>query len=440
MVTLTKAPKNWEILQQTNGYAEVTVTGTYEAASEEENIIWLGVLSEDDLSPVIAWQQAETGEGTFSAKLRLPLGGLYRIEVRSAADDVTPPLSAKQWEARHHIGVGDNYLIAGQSNAAGVGRGFVTETPDLSVHVYRDARAWDLATHPFDTMRDRHNPWLSFAKTLARALGYPIGLIPTAVSGSQIRRWLPEEEGDLYRAMRETVENGEIGICGVIWYQGCAEAMDGFGDLYFGKLQSLIGHLRSDFRNPALPILLVQINRHIDGSDTPETHAGWGAVREAQRQAARRIPGVYLTTASDSALSDGIHNAAVTNAAVGERVGRLALGHLYGRGADYDAADLEGARLVSDTEIALTFSHLYTLVTFGLSPEKLPIRVSDDAGEVMLQSYECAHARVLLTLARPVRGRVFVSALDRREEPYTLIDGGTQIPILAFYRVEATRA
>lgn len=439
MITLTRAPKSWEILQQVDGYADVTVKGTYDQEAENETYIWVGALFEDDMSPVVGWQSADKQEGQFAATLHLPLGGLYRIEVRSTGAVTTPPLSAKQWEARHHIGVGDNYLIAGQSNAAGVGRGYVTETPDLFVHTYRDASAWDLATHPLDILRDRHNPWLSFAKTLARVLGYPIGLIPTAVSGSQIRQWLPEEEGHLYRAMRETVENGEIGIRGVIWYQGCAEAMDGIGEKYFGKLQSLFAHFRADFQNPDLPILLVQINRHVDGKEAPEIHASWGAVREAQRQAARRIPGVYLTTASDSVLSDGIHNGAVTNAAVGERVGRLALGHLYGRGADYDAADLESARLLSDTEIELTFSHLHTLVSFGLSPDRLPIRVTDDAGEVAIQSYACACACVTLTLARPIEGKAFVSAMDRREEPYYLIDGGTQIPIIAFYRAEATR-
>ncbi len=440
MVTFTNAPKNWEILQQRGGYADVTVTGTYDEGDAESAVILVGALSEDDMAPVVGWQRATAADGTFSVTLRLPVGGLYRIELRSSATEVTPPLSAKQWEARHHIGVGDNYLIAGQSNAAGVGRGYITETPDLRVHVYRDAREWDLATHPFDTVRDRHNPWLSFAKTLARVLGYPIGLIPTAVSGSQIRQWLPEEVGNLYRGMRETVGNGHIGIRGVIWYQGCAEAMDGFGHLYFDKLQSLIAHLREDFRDPELPILLVQINRHIDGNKAPDRQASWGAVREAERQAAHRLGNVYVTTASDSVMSDGIHNAPITNAAVGERVGRLALGHLYGWGADYDAADLTGARLLSDTEVELTFAHLHTLVTFGLAPDKLPIRVTDDEGEAALLSYTCACERVTLTLARPVTGRVYVSAMDRVEEPYYMVDGGTQIPILAFYRVEATRA
>ena len=140
MVTFTNAPKNWEILQQRGGYADVTVTGTYDEGDAESAVILVGALSEDDMAPVVGWQRATAADGAFSVTLRLPVGGLYRIELRSSATEVTPPLSAKQWEARHHIGVGDNYLIAGQSNAAGVGRGYITETSDLRVHVYLDAR------------------------------------------------------------------------------------------------------------------------------------------------------------------------------------------------------------------------------------------------------------------------------------------------------------
>ena len=57
----------------------------------------------------------------------------------------------------------------------------------------------------------------------------------------------------------------------------------------------------------------------------------------------------------------------------------------------------------------------------------------------MIHSYTCARERVTLSLTRPVTGRVYVSAMDKREEPYYLIDEGTQIPVIAFYRAEATR-
>ena len=433
MITLTEAPQNWEIIQQAAGVARVAVAGTYDVGAADESIIWVGALSEDDLAPVVAWQRAEMQNGTFRATLVLPVGGLYRVEVRSVGNEATPPMSAKQWVARHHIGVGDNYLIAGQSNAAGVGRGYVAESPDLCVHVLRDAREWDLATHPIDTVRDRHNPWLSFAKTLRRALGYPIGLIPTAVSASQIRRWLPEMEGDLYREMRAATERAQTGIRGVIWYQGCAEAMDGFGAVYYDKLSSFISQARRDLGHPDLPILSVQINRHIDGKETPEVHLSWSQVREAQRQAARTIPAFYLTTAFDSILSDGIHNGPATNPMLGQRVARMALCHLYGIGPDFDAPDIEDAVLTAPDKITLRFSHLHTLLTFGLSPADIPFRVEDAEGVVPLVSYACANESVYLTLAREVNGAATVSGMYGRENPYFLMDSGSRIPMLAFH-------
>ena len=222
MLTHTKAPENWEILQQTDGSVTFAVAGTYDSADTASAVLYVGVVSEDDTAPVIDWVRADTDGDTFSASLTVPTGGLYRLEVRSAESDRVSPTEAKLRAARHHIGVGDNYLIAGQSNASGVGKGYAEDAADPMVHVLRDRAYWDLATHPLDSNRCRTNPWLSFAKYLRKKLGYPIGLIPTAVAGSQIRLWLPEEDGIYYREMCETVNGRGIGLRGMIWYQGCA--------------------------------------------------------------------------------------------------------------------------------------------------------------------------------------------------------------------------
>ncbi|MGN1207399.1 MAG: hypothetical protein ACI4SP_03780, partial [Eubacteriales bacterium] len=131
MLTLTKAPENWEILQQTDGSATFTVAGTYDSADKTIAILYVGVLSEDDSAPVIDWVRADTDGDTFSASLTVPAGGLYRLEVRSVESDRVSPTDAKFSAIRHHIGVGDNYLIAGQSNASGVGKGYAEDTADL---------------------------------------------------------------------------------------------------------------------------------------------------------------------------------------------------------------------------------------------------------------------------------------------------------------------
>lgn len=432
MLTLTKAPENWEILQQTDGSATFTVAGTFDPADPTNAILYVGVVSEDDTAPVIDWVRADTDGDSFFASLTVPTGGLYRLEVRSAESDRVSPTEAKLRAARHHIGVGDNYLIAGQSNASGVGKGYAEDAADPMVHVLRDRAYWDIATHPLDSNRCRTNPWLSFAKYLRKKLGYPIGLIPTAVAGSQIRLWLPEEDGIYYREMCEVVNSRGIGLRGMIWYQGCSEAMDGFGATYYDKLSSFISQARRDLGHPALPILSVQINRHIDGKESPEVHLSWSQVREAQRQAARTIPGFYLTTAFDSILSDGIHNGPATNPMLGQRVARMALYHLYGIGPAFDAPDIEDAVLTAPDKITLRFSHLHTLLTFGLSPADIPFRVEDAEGVVPLASYACANEYVYLTLARAVNGAATVSGMYGRENPYFLMDSGSRIPMLAF--------
>ncbi|HCQ00632.1 MAG TPA: hypothetical protein DIT99_08015, partial [Candidatus Latescibacteria bacterium] len=84
------------------------------------------------------------------------------------------------------MGVGDLWIIAGQSNAAGYGRGPALDPPELGIHILKNEEVWDVAAQPLnDTTRSTHPnleqanpghaPYLRFARDLKSALGYPIG-------------------------------------------------------------------------------------------------------------------------------------------------------------------------------------------------------------------------------------------------------------------------
>jgi len=67
-------------------------------------------------------------------------------------------LSSTRGDMIHNIGVGDVFVVAGQSNAAGRAKNPVEDAPELGVHLLRDSGVWDLATHPLalsirDTLR-----------------------------------------------------------------------------------------------------------------------------------------------------------------------------------------------------------------------------------------------------------------------------------------------
>lgn len=166
--------------------------------------------------------------------------------------------SALRGDLRHHIGIGDLYVIAGQSNAAGFAQDSVTDPPELGIHVFRTSGRWELASHPLNDFTDTvhmvhqvperqgHSPYLSFARFLKRELGYPIGLIPTAYGGSSIRSWLPGAEGVLYRNMMEIIAKTGSDIAGILWYQGCRDASEKDYNNYGQLFAKLVNGVREE--------------------------------------------------------------------------------------------------------------------------------------------------------------------------------------------------
>ncbi|MEZ4628259.1 MAG: sialate O-acetylesterase [Eubacteriales bacterium] len=57
-------------------------------------------------------------------------------------------LSTTRGDMVHHVGVGDVFVIAGQSNAAGRAKDPIEDAPEIGVSLLRDSGKWDLAAHP----------------------------------------------------------------------------------------------------------------------------------------------------------------------------------------------------------------------------------------------------------------------------------------------------
>ena len=93
-------------------------------------------------------------------------------------------------------------------------------------------------------------------------------------------------------------------LSGVVWYQGESDASPEEGALYQYELEALIRIWRSDFKNPALPFVIVQI------ADTAERIAqgeGWRLVQRAQEEISSLVPSVYTVISRDICETDDIH-------------------------------------------------------------------------------------------------------------------------------------
>lgn len=164
--------------------------------------------------------------------LQVPKGGLYRIDTCMDLADTCGDWSVRG-DCVYHVGVGDVFVIAGQSNSAGYGKDFISDAPEAGVHLLKNSGCWDIAAHHMNDSTDTlhphnrdgantgHSPYLSFGKYLKRELGYPIGLVQTSLGGSPLSAW-SGEEGSLCRSMLNVVKKLN-GIKGILWYQGCSD-------------------------------------------------------------------------------------------------------------------------------------------------------------------------------------------------------------------------
>ena len=134
-----------------------------------------------------AWQALPTAPGPpeFSAALDLPAGGWYRLELRALRQG-----QAIASASVAHLGIGEVFLVAGQSNSANHGTSpQLTQTGSLASF---DGQSWHLGNDPQRGASGDGGSFMpAFGDALAAKLRVPIGVIPLGVGATSVREWLP---------------------------------------------------------------------------------------------------------------------------------------------------------------------------------------------------------------------------------------------------------
>lgn len=479
-ITLTYGPSDWEILQQENGYADVVLKGTYQVhqAALDVGVVCavpiVRVMREDDNMTVIPWIKADKIEekdnftGSFETTLRIPAGGMYRIdtslETRSHHESAAQGFS---WLYRGdcilHIGVGNLFIIAGQSNSAGYSRDFCMDPPHTSVHLYRNRGRWDLASHPMNESTDAGSlpneemgipgvsPYLSFGKRYAEITGMPVGLIQTSLGGSAMKQWKPGT-GALYENMLDKIRMTKGKYAGVLWYQGCSDTNSENPEdphdfapakQYLSNFREMVEALRQEL-GYEIPFFTMQLNRQINGINDE----AWGMVRDAQRAASLVIPKVSVLSTTNLSLSDGIHNSAQANVALGEKLAKQCAYVLNGK-EEYMAPELAGTELVSEEKkqelhldgiwMEMTFHYVKNcLQLFSDKGEDSGFFLEDGKGIVDIVKIRANREdknKAYLKLNRVPEGDAYLSfAWEADPVKLPMIDEVTCLPPLSFYR------
>ena len=460
---ITAGAKPWQIFQRgADGTAAIHLAGTCHRIRLSQELpltfdrmdsrpvtavkarIALEATGED----IIPWTMCDfTDEGWQITFPRVPAGGPYRIETYMEYEG-WDGLSCTRGDMVHHIGVGDIFVIAGQSNAAGRAKGPVEDAPDPAVHVLRPSGVWDMATHPlgettgsvytghYENHNPGHSPWLHFAKRLHRELRIPIGLVPCAYGGAPLRWWNPAENGALLRNMMDML--GDVRPRAMLWVQGEAEGFENSAATYQERFEQFAAAARQALGDPDLPIVTVQINRcMMESSEAMDRQ--WGLVREAQRQLWHRMKNVLLVPSQDVAMYDFIHDSAQGNLVIGERCARAVLTELYGRNYDWQAPEPDAAVKTAPDTVRLHFCRIRNWINpYEVPGPQLPVDAEDDQGLIPPLRYETGRDTLTVTFARPLGPGARVHGLWRMNPGAAVPCDCMRLPVLAWYDFPVT--
>jgi hypothetical protein len=260
------------------GFAEVTVEADLSAA---KNALDDDVAFEFRTVPLARAGAAEIAfsplkgryrEPNWSGVARVPAGGWYRLEIRARRGDEI--VATAQVEP---IGVGEVFVIAGQSYAVGANDELTkVDDPQGRVVAYDPLRAvWRVANDPQPNAGDGGTIWPTAGDLLVPLARVPIGFVNVAVGGTATRQWLPGEK--LY-AQLETAGKAVGHFRAVLWQQGESDVIEHRSTDYYVKNLMAIreGLAKSWGFEP--PWLLAKSTLHPTVYNDPE---GEGRIRAA---------------------------------------------------------------------------------------------------------------------------------------------------------------
>lgn len=160
--------------------------------------------------------------------LVLPLigGAWYRVEV--SFHDVAGRIVDVGYS--NPFGVGDIFVIAGQSNSTNCGDTPLNTSTEFAVST--DGDEWQTANDPQIGTNDfsicqRGSSWPTAGEELVRDLQVPVAFASTGYSGTSVAEWLPNSGRGLYEfTLQRMRQLGPRGFRAVLWHQGENDVKD----------------------------------------------------------------------------------------------------------------------------------------------------------------------------------------------------------------------
>jgi len=241
-------PLDWQVTQRNAaGWAEVVVAGI--APAEAALVEAMAEPGTGTHGKATKWTVVATGsqitDGKFRGGVKLAAGGWYALKVRyrkSAAD------AAVLGEATvEHVGVGEVFVVAGQSNSSNHGAEKQKTTTGMVAAF--DGKKWQLANDPQPGASGRQGSFQPpFADAIAGKFQVPVGIVACGIGSTSVREWLPkgatfpqpptvehnvrklasgewECKGEAFEMFTARMKQlGPKGFRAVLWHQGESDA------------------------------------------------------------------------------------------------------------------------------------------------------------------------------------------------------------------------
>ena len=177
---------------------------------------------------------------------------------------------------------------------------------------------WVVAREPMHMGGSGIGPGIPFAATMLKANPkITIGLVPCAVGGTPLSRWV--KGADLYgRAVARAKAAVAVGeIKGALWHQGELDTTDrGNAESYGKRLTQMFTDLRGDLGLPKMPIVVGQLGMFL----TPQNYTYVETVRAAIAGMPRALPNIgFAASEGLTDKGDALHFSATSQAQFGTR-------------------------------------------------------------------------------------------------------------------------
>lgn len=291
------SPLDHQVVQRTTpGKGTLRITGQLSEDAPGDVVVEARLL---DGQKEAAWQRlnAKVVGRAISGMLEAPAGGWRKLEVRVTREGKEFATSSVE-----HVGIGEVFVVAGQSNSANHGEEKLT--PQTGRVAAFDGTKWRIANDPQPGASGGGGSFIpAFGDAVARKLDVPVGIVACGIGATSVREWLPK--GSMFRnpptltGRVEPLPNGEWaskgeafamfvsrmkslgpnGFRAVLWHQGESDANQADptrtlpGKVYRESLEKVIRESRREI-GWDVPWFVAQVSYHVPGDEaSPDIRA-----------------------------------------------------------------------------------------------------------------------------------------------------------------------